>query len=141
MTNFLLIIKSHWRKNFFWQYMQASNCNCQNIHRVKSVEIQSFLWSVFSHIWTEYGPEKTLYWDTFHAVISLTHLHPIFNFCTPWKHKILSFTDIFRGCRNVTSSAHPLNNLENSPEKVSIFSLTENCSLATSMIVVLPQQS
>ena len=30
--------------------------------------IQNFFWSVFFCIQTEYGPEKTLYLDTFHAV-------------------------------------------------------------------------
>ena len=34
-------------------------------HCVKSVQI---LWSVFSCIRTEYGPEKTPYLDTLHAV-------------------------------------------------------------------------
>ena len=43
---------------------------------MKSFQIRSFFWSVFSHIRTEYGeilnagkygPEKTLYLDTFHA--------------------------------------------------------------------------
>ena len=59
---------------------------------MKSAQIQSFFWSVFSRIWTEYGeilrrdteylsvfspnagkygPEKTLYLDTFHTVVSL----------------------------------------------------------------------
>ena len=37
-------------------------------HCVKSVQIRSFFWSVFSHIRTEYGPEKTPYLDTFDAV-------------------------------------------------------------------------
>ena len=35
---------------------------------VKSVQIWSFFWSVFSCIRAEYGPEKTPYLDTFHAV-------------------------------------------------------------------------
>ena len=35
---------------------------------VKSVQIRSFFWSVFSRIRTEYEPEKTPYLDTFHAV-------------------------------------------------------------------------
>ena len=39
------------------------------IHCVKCVQIRSFFWSVFSHIWTEYEPEETPYLDTFHAVI------------------------------------------------------------------------
>ena len=34
----------------------------------KSVLIWSFFWSVFSRIRTEYGPGKTPYMDTFHAV-------------------------------------------------------------------------
>ena len=37
-------------------------------HCVKSVQIRSFFWSVFSRIPTEYGPEKTQYFDNFHAV-------------------------------------------------------------------------
>ena len=54
-------------------------------HSVKSVQIRSFSWSVFSHIRTEYGeilripaysfrmrekngPEKTPYLDTLHSV-------------------------------------------------------------------------
>ena len=37
-------------------------------HCVKSVQIRSNFWSVFSHIRTEYGPEITPYLDTFHAV-------------------------------------------------------------------------
>ena len=38
-----------------------------NFHCVKSVQIRSFFWSVFSRTRTEYGSEKTLYLDTFHA--------------------------------------------------------------------------
>ena len=54
---------------------------------MKSVQIRSFFWSVFSRIRTEYGeirrispnvgkygPEKTPYLDTFHAVISVDNL-------------------------------------------------------------------
>ena len=37
-------------------------------HWVKSVQKQSFFWSVFSRTRTEYGSEKTPYLDTFHAV-------------------------------------------------------------------------
>ena len=43
-------------------------------HSVKSAQIRSFFWPVFSHIRTEffrmreYGPEKTPYLDNFHAV-------------------------------------------------------------------------
>ena len=35
---------------------------------VKRVQIQIFFWSVFCGTRTEYGPEKTLYFDTFHVV-------------------------------------------------------------------------
>ena len=52
----------------------------QIIHCVKSVQMGGFFWSVFSLIWTfpsfspnagKYGPEKTPYLDTFHAVFML----------------------------------------------------------------------
>ena len=38
-------------------------------HYVKRVQIRSFLWSVFIPNMGKYGPEKTLYLDTFRAVI------------------------------------------------------------------------
>ena len=41
----------------------------RQLHCVNNVQIQSFFWSVFSRIWTEYGPEKTLYLDTFRSVL------------------------------------------------------------------------
>ena len=65
-------------------------------HSVKSVQIRSFLWSVLSCVWTEYGeirsispysvrmrentePEKPPYLNTFHAVcdtpLLLIHFH------------------------------------------------------------------
>ena len=37
-------------------------------NQVKSVLIRSFFWSVFSPNTGKYGPEKTPYLDTFHAV-------------------------------------------------------------------------
>ena len=39
------------------------------LHGLKSVQTRSFFWFVFSRIRTEYGPEKTPYLDTFHAVL------------------------------------------------------------------------
>ena len=48
------------------------------LNRVRSVQIRTNFWSVFSRIWTEYvfspnmgkyGPEITPYLDTFHAVL------------------------------------------------------------------------
>ena len=41
----------------------------QHVHCVKSFQIWSYFWSVFSRIRTEYGPEITPYLDTFHAVL------------------------------------------------------------------------
>ena len=38
---------------------------------IRSVHIQSFFWSVFSCIWTEYRPEKTPYLNTFYAMCIL----------------------------------------------------------------------
>ena len=35
---------------------------------MKSVQIRSFFWSVFSANTGKYGPEKALYLDTFHTV-------------------------------------------------------------------------
>ena len=36
---------------------------------VKSVQLQSFFWSVFSPNTGKYGPEKTQYFNTFHVVL------------------------------------------------------------------------
>ena len=56
------------------------SCCLDSSHCVKSVQIRSFFWTVFSRIRTEYGdlrfnsntgkygPEKSPYLDTFHAV-------------------------------------------------------------------------
>ena len=41
------------------------------LHGNESVEKRSFSWSVFSPNRGKYGPEKTLYLDTFYAVILL----------------------------------------------------------------------
>ena len=73
-----------------WSVSDAVSCDIDETHCVKSVQIRSFFWSVFSRIWTEYGqirphlpakylsvfspnvgkygPEKTPYLDTFHEV-------------------------------------------------------------------------
>ena len=51
---------------------QSSLLDCQLFnwpwHCVKSVQIRSFFWSVFSPNAGKYGPEKTPYLDTFHTV-------------------------------------------------------------------------
>ena len=41
---------------------------CLDSEKCPNIE---FFWSVFSRIQTEYGPEKTPYLDTFHAVFCL----------------------------------------------------------------------
>ena len=43
-------------------------------HCVKSVQIGSFFWSVFSRIRTEHGPGKTPYLDTFYAVCAIQNI-------------------------------------------------------------------
>ena len=40
----------------------------RNKQCVKSVQIRSFFWSVFSCIRTEYGPEKSSCWTLFYSV-------------------------------------------------------------------------
>ena len=47
---------------------KRGNREVLTFHCVKCVQLRSFFWSVFSRIRTEYGPEKTPYLDTFHAV-------------------------------------------------------------------------
>ena len=47
-----------------------------NIHCMKSVQIRSYFWFVFSLNAGKYGPQITLHLDTFHAVI----LRHIWNF-------------------------------------------------------------
>ena len=50
------------------------------LHCLKSVQIRSFFWSVFSCIRTEYGLEKTPYLDIFYAVlISIIMCNPLWN--------------------------------------------------------------
>ena len=56
-----------------------------NSYCVKSVQIRSFFWSIFSYIRTEYGPEKTMYLDTFHAVF-LAVVNAFAKFDTILKH-------------------------------------------------------
>ena len=69
--------KCQWNKYKSYEKMKVTNSSC-----VKSVQIRSFFGSVFSHIRNEYsvplriqpeygkiyGPEKTPYLETFHAV-------------------------------------------------------------------------
>ena len=50
---------------------------CLRLHCVKSVQIRSFFWSIFSLSTGKYGPEKTPYFDAFHAVFIVSSLTEI----------------------------------------------------------------
>ena len=95
-----------------WNYGILRSVNC-----VKSVQIRSFFWSVFSRIWTEYGEiwsispysspnagkfglEKTPYLDIFLAVSSNTNMKCLILyviFCYFYLPQALNFfmTDVF----------------------------------------------
>ena len=83
--------------NFICSYISYTYCLISvsailcPLHCVKSVQIRSFFWSVFSSIWTEYGDirsispysfrnagkcgtEKIPYLDIFHTMLSITFL-------------------------------------------------------------------
>ena len=50
----------------------ATSKNLSDVRCIKSVQIRSFFWYVFSHVWTEYRKirtKKTPYLDTFHTVV------------------------------------------------------------------------
>ena len=68
-----------------------------NIQCVKRIQIRSFFWSVFSPNTGKYGPGKTPYLDTFHALIENAsviaqvgkiHSHRHFKFWNSFKMKI-----------------------------------------------------
>ena len=41
-------------------YIEKSNKEFKSIHCVKSVQMRSFFWSLFSRIWTEYGDLRSI---------------------------------------------------------------------------------
>ena len=41
-------------------FISTHNPNDPNLHCVKSVQIRRFFWSVFSHIWSEYGEIRSI---------------------------------------------------------------------------------
>ena len=70
-----------WILRTFYEHLCLQNisggCFCisvfwepRPVHCVKSVQIRSFSWFVFSRIRTEYGLEETPYLDTFHTVVA-----------------------------------------------------------------------
>ena len=103
-------------------------------HCVKSVQIQSFFWSVFFCIRTEYRKiwtrknsafghfscseilEKSLkhpplslkinHKNLENTTYSLTRIMPLTSFCTPWKHQ--SFSDPFAGYTQHKKWSFPL---------------------------------
>ena len=70
----LLEIFNEWSLSLF---LSAERLSLFEQDCVKSFQIRSVFWFVFSPNAGKYGPEKTLYLDTFHAVQFL-----IINFCT-----------------------------------------------------------
>ena len=67
------------------------------LHCVKSVQIRSFFWSVFSHIWTEHG-EKLPYLETFHSdrkhvIITKVRVQSQSQWHSPLFHNILSLME------------------------------------------------
>ena len=80
-----------------------------NYQCVKSVQIRSFFWSVFSCIRTEYrdllriqsdtgkyGSEKTLFLDTFHAVFWIPEWGGPMNSCLPVRPSVRRQPTILR---------------------------------------------
>ena len=55
--------------------MKDGNMYSLSTHCVKSVQMRSYFWPVFSCIRTEYGPEITPYLDTFHVVTGLVSVY------------------------------------------------------------------
>ena len=62
-----------------------------NIHCMKSIQIQSFFWSLFSANAGKLGPEKTPYFDTFHAVIIIYFIRVMIIKITIFKFFFLLF--------------------------------------------------
>ena len=77
-------------------------------HCVKSAQIRSYLWSVFSYIWAvsspnteKYGPEITPYLDTFHAVFLYWKLQETFNLYCVFKiqFRLKGYLSLFQKAR------------------------------------------
>ena len=52
-----------------WSLISSKQSHWLHLHCMKSVQIRSFFWSVFSPNVGKYGPEKTPHLDTFYAVL------------------------------------------------------------------------
>ena len=104
-------------------------------HCVKSVQIRSFFWSVFSHIRTEYlsvfipnagkyGPEKTLYLDIFHAVKPLL---------------ITLFINITVAQKLVTHVTHRSFTFLDDTQNIKLRTLSRGCFVKSDLIQMLQQ--
>ena len=93
-TYSFIIYRNFFLTNLAWIYDDVLQKSRNAVNCVKCVQIRRFSWSVFSRIWTEYGPEKTPYLDTFHAVIrSLCTLSlPPLNLSESWIQGLLMFS-------------------------------------------------
>ena len=62
--------KFSWYSKVCWYYtsFKEDDTTCKSNQCVKSVQIRSYFWSLFSPNRWEYGPEITPYLNTFHAV-------------------------------------------------------------------------
>ena len=70
-------------EKYGWAIQKSLSAHC-----VKSVRIRSSFWSVFSRNRTEYGPEKTPYLGTFHAVQRSTRVKK----CLTLLQNVLAFS-------------------------------------------------
>ena len=88
----------------FFDFAPPRAFNFDQKHCMKSVQIWSFFWSVFSASTGKYGPEKTLFLDTFHAVkfkqnvtqiILYYHVTKQFLPCLNWLITCFRFQNMF----------------------------------------------
>ena len=65
--NFKCLVSFYWRPSFAVEFYYSIETNFVSFHCVKSVQIRSNFWSVFSPNAGKYGPEITPYLYTFQA--------------------------------------------------------------------------
>ena len=65
------------------------------LHCLKSFQIRTFFWSVFSRIRTECGPEKTAYFDTCYAELPNTKFLELLLLYTKSLHLFLIVAAVF----------------------------------------------
>ena len=85
----ILTSKLHKQTRIFKYTLTHHHKKAKTLHCLKSVQIRSFFWSVFSRIrrdteylsafslnMEKYGPEVTLYLDNFHTVLDIATFTP-----------------------------------------------------------------